>query len=198
MTDILGFPTISLADGGTNVLTLKAANFAGVTDGATTVYDGANGNAVLASGLPAMDAITVHAGAGIDKLTGGAGNDALFAGGKTTMTGKTGANQFVFSGPGSANVVADFAASVQNEIVFSNFGFSLGQSGASATPQQLPGNLFVENATGKFTNTTERFADDTANGKLFFAADGSGSTPELVATLTNHPELSASQLFFIT
>lgn len=35
MSNISGFPTISLADGGKNSLTLKTANFARVTDGAS-------------------------------------------------------------------------------------------------------------------------------------------------------------------
>ena len=78
-------------------------------------------------------------------------------------------------------------------------GFNLGQSGATSTPQALPASLFTANATGAFGNTAERLAYDTANGKLFASTDGSGSTPQLVATLTGHTSITAaSQLFFIS
>ena len=74
------------------------------------------------------------------------------------MTGKGGANQFVFSAPGLSNTIADFNASSTNELVFSNSGFALGLSGASSTPQALPTTLFTSNATGAFSTTAQRFA----------------------------------------
>jgi Ca2+-binding RTX toxin-like protein len=117
------------------------------------------------------------------------------------MTGKAGANQFVFSAPGASNTIVDFGASSTNELVFSNSGFSLGQSGANATPQALPTTLFASNSTGAFGTTAQRFAYDTANGQLLYDAQGSasGSTPQLVATLTGHPAISAAtQLFFVS
>jgi len=116
------------------------------------------------------------------------------------MTGNGGANQFVFSAPGVGNTITDFAASSTNELVFSNSGFSLGLSGASATPQALPASLFTANPTGAFGTTGERFAYDTSNGELFYDAQGStaGSTPQHVATLTNHPGVGTSQLFFVS
>ena len=137
-----------LANGAANTLTLQAINFTGVTGGTITVNDGNSGNTVSGSSLRSADAIVVHAGSGADSLTGGAGNDIFYAGGDTTMTGNAGANQFVFSAPGASNTIVDFAASSTNELVFSNSGFSLGQSGASATPQALPTTLFASNSTG--------------------------------------------------
>ncbi|HEV2098556.1 MAG TPA: hypothetical protein VGR45_06465, partial [Stellaceae bacterium] len=189
-----------LADGGANTLTLTNANFAGIGSAAITVYDGDGGNTVNGSSLSSPDAIVAYAGAGLDKLTGGAGNDVFFAGGSTTMTGKTGTNEFAFFGPGAANVIADFAASATNEIAFSNFGFSLGLPGASAAPKALPTTLFVANSSGSFTNAVQRFAYNTTSGQMMFDADGngSGSAPQLVSTLTNHPTVTASQLFFVT
>ncbi len=130
-------------------------------------------------------------------LTGGPGNDVFYAGGDTTMTGGAGANEFAFSAAG-ANTVADFAASPTNQIAFSNAGFALGQSGAASTPKPLPAGLFVADGTGAFTAATQRFAYDTSTGGLYYSASGATAAEHLVATLSGHPTLAASQLFFIT
>ncbi len=188
---VSGVETYVLGDGGANTLALTAANFAGVAGGAITVSDGGGGNTVsLAASVPAADHVVVYAGTGVDKLTGGAGGDVFFAGGKTVMTGKAGANQFTFSAPGS-NTVADFAASAANTLMFiSGAGFSL--TGAGATPKPL-GALFT---TGAFTNSTQRFA--YSGGKLFYSATGSSSNEKLVATLTGSPTLNTAHLLFMS
>jgi hypothetical protein len=113
------------------------------------------------------------------------------------MTGGAGTNQFTFSAPGT-NTIADFAKSATNKIAFSNAGFALGQSGATATPKALPAGLFTSNPTGAFTATTQRFAYDTANGNLYYSAAGTTATEHLVATLAGHPTLTGSHLFFIS
>ncbi len=196
---VTGVETYVLADGKANTLALTSANFTGVTGAAITISDGDNGNTVsLASTAPAADHIIVYAGTGADVLTGGAGNDVFHAGGKTTMTGNGGTNEFVFSAAGS-NTIADFTASATNEMLFiSGSGFSL--PGATATPQPL-GGLFVQNGTGTFTATSQRFAYDTGNHDLYYDAGGSapGSSRQLVAALSDHPaSLNAAQLLFST
>ena len=149
-----------------------------------------------ASAVSVANKVVVHAGTGSDTITGGAGNDTLYAGGNTLLTGGAGTNLFVFSAPGS-NTIADFAASATNEIAFSSNGFSLGLHGGS-TPQGLSPSLFVSNATGTFTSSSQRFAYETANGELFYSPHGSGSGASLVAQLSGDPSLTASHLFFVT
>jgi uncharacterized repeat protein (TIGR03803 family) len=85
-----------------------------------------------------------------------------------------------------------------NEIVFSNKGFALGLSGATATPKALPGGLFVSDSAGTFTKTTQRFACGTTNGDLFYSTSGTTAAEHLVTALTGDPALTASHLFFIT
>jgi Ca2+-binding RTX toxin-like protein len=198
---VSGFAAITLANGAANTLNLAAANFAGISTGRITIADGNAGNTVTAANLPAADAILVHAGSGADTLTGGAGNDVFYAGGDTAMTGGGGANQFVFAAPGS-NTISDFHFSSANALVFSNAGFNLGLSGATATPQAMSASqaasLFTENSSGAFTSAAQRLAYDTSNGQLFASAGGSSSTPKLVATLSDHAAIAASQLFFIS
>ncbi|MGH7058852.1 MAG: hypothetical protein ACREFH_00580 [Stellaceae bacterium] len=85
--------------------------------------------------------------------------------------------------------------------MFSSSGLNLGLAGTSA-PLQFTGaeasTLFTTNATGKFANTSQRLLYDTANHELFASADGSGGTSHLVASLTDHASIAATQLFFTT
>jgi RTX calcium-binding nonapeptide repeat (4 copies) len=192
---VVGVETYVLADGGANSLTLASANFAGVAGSTIIVSDGNGGTAVSASGVAAPDRVIVYAGTGADVLTGGPGNDVFYAGGKTTMAGGTGTNQFTFSAAGS-NTITDFTASSTNKMEFiSGSGFAL--PGATSTPKAL-GTLFTSNATGAFTATTQRFAYDTANGNLFYSAGGTTATEHLVVTVGGHPTLTASHLLFAT
>ena len=195
---VSGVETYVLTSRGVNTLTLTLANFTEVSKRTITVDGGNRGNTVNAASLPAADRIIVHAGTGTDSVLDGAGNDILFAGGRTTMSGGAGANEFVFSAAGR-NTITDFRASSSDKLVVSNLGFRLGLRGATQNPKRVPASLFVANATGKFTNATERFAYDTTSGRLFYDPDGSGgaASRQLIATLDNHPNLTVSDLFFI-
>jgi hypothetical protein len=56
--------------------------------------------------------------------------------------------------------------------------------------------IFVANASGDFTSSSQRFAYDTANGQLFYSATGSNSSESHIATLAGVPAFSASNLLF--
>jgi hypothetical protein len=200
MTNISGFATITLANGGANTLVLTDANFDALSFAdRITVVGGNAGNTVdasdLSGGFFSVNAVDVHAGGGVDVAKGGAGSDRFFAGGHTTMTGGAANDQFLFAAPGS-NAITDFKG---DKLVISNSGFHLGLAGATSTPKPLPPTLFHASATGAFTGTAQRFAYNTTDGRLRFDADGKGgsSSPQLVATLTDHPALAASDLFFV-
>ncbi len=190
---IAGVETYKLFNGPGNKLSLAGANFSGVTGTTITIEDGSKGNTINAKALTGTSRIIVHAGAGADKLTGGAGNDEFFAAGDTAMTGGAGTNEFIFSALGS-NAITDFHASKTNRIVVSNSGFGLDETGAGAVPKPLPTAQFKN---GAFNNSVQRFAYSQATGALFFSADGNAASEHLVASLTDHAALSAAQLFFI-
>jgi Ca2+-binding RTX toxin-like protein len=206
MTNISGFPLVMLGNGGANDLSLTDANFvavpstmtAGLTENFITIDGGDSGNTIDSSALTGTNAIAAYAGPGTDTITGGAGNDAFFAGGNTSMTGNGGTNVFVFAATGVTNQITDFAASVSNEIALSNFGFALGLGNSTATPQPLPAALIGGLTAGTFTTSAQRFAYNQSTGQLLFDADGNGAaSSQVVATLTGDPVVNASQLFFV-
>lgn len=181
-----GFEKIILSSAAFSAVAVTDANFAGVT-GALRVMGGDAGNRIDAAAVSAANLVIE---------VGGAGTDRLIAGARAILTGNGGNDLFVFTEPG-ANRVTDFAG---DRIAFSDIGFDLGLPGASNTAQPLPTALFTSNATGGFTNTNQRFAYNTANGKLFFDADGSaaGSSRQLVSSFDGTPLITAADLFYVT
>ncbi len=128
-------------------------------------------------------------------LRGGAGADTLIAGRHAALTGGGGSDRFELTTPGSAavpdqNTIADFKHGA-DKIGLAEAGFGLGAAPSAAT-------LFQANPTAGFTSAAQRFAYDTTDGRLFFDHDGSrgASSPELIATFSGHPTLTASDLFF--
>jgi Ca2+-binding RTX toxin-like protein len=188
--------TYVLSDAGHNKLTLANANFTGVDGRQITVIGGDRGNTIDASAAAAANTVVVFAGAGADTVKGGAGNDRLHAGGDTTMTGGGGADQFVFTGPGS-NTVTDFRPGT-DELVFGNAGFDLGADNGkgTATPQHLAASVFL--AAGKATAAGQRFLYDKATGTLSYDRDcNGGAAPVPIAQLSHAPAITPADLFFI-
>ncbi|MFI4948001.1 MAG: beta strand repeat-containing protein, partial [Alphaproteobacteria bacterium] len=192
---VSGVEKIKLASGAANTLTLTNANFAGVSGNTITVAGGATGNTLSEAGVWAADKAV---------LVGGAGADTLIAGRNATMTGGAGADVFEFTTAGSTvtpdkNKVTDFAHGT-DKLTFSDIGFGLGLAGATSTPKALPAALFSGQANGTFDagNTIERFAYNASTGQLIYGANGSASGSLLtVATLTGHPMVTASDLYFV-
>ena len=164
-----------------------------MTGASITVYGGAAGNTVNASGLSAPNRAV---------MVGGAGADTLIAGPHAAMTGGGGADLFELTTPGSAtvpdtNTIADFTHA-SDRIALSNARFGLGLAGASTTPQALPVSLFSPQSNGSFTTAAQRFAYNSTSGALSYDADGSGAgASRLIATLTTHPTLAITDLFFV-
>jgi len=93
----------------------------------------------------------------------------------------------------STDTVRDFVSGVDHiEISAADFGGGLVAGG-------LDPNAFATNATGKPTDSADRFVYDTSNGNLYFDADGSGhgSGRELVAKFTGAATMHASDFLIV-
>jgi Ca2+-binding RTX toxin-like protein len=146
----------------------------------------------------------ITGGPGSNTLNGGVGNDVLVAGLHAAMTGGAGIDRFDFTTAGTipapdTNTIADFVHAT-DRISFRDAGFNLGVAEGTGTValKPLPAALFSPNTDGSFAATGNRFAYDTAGGKLYYDADGSGGAArQLVATLTNDAPLTVSDLYFV-
>ncbi|MGH7060028.1 MAG: beta strand repeat-containing protein [Stellaceae bacterium] len=189
-----GFETFTLSGLGSNKLVLGNGNFAGITGDAITVTGGSAADTIDASHVT---------GGNLAVLKGGGGNDVLIAGRKTRMTGRSGANVFVFTAIGSSRIT-DFAISKGNTIELRDADFNLGidDGHGKTAPQHLDAAVFVADKTGAFTTTGQRFAYATGTGVLSYDPDGNGThfAASRVATLTGDPTLSAGptgDIFFV-
>ena len=143
-------------------------------------------------------------GPGTDSFTGGFENDTIYAGtGLGTYTAGSGSDTFVFIKSSLPDQTLDnFQLSSDDILVYgthSSGGFDLGSTDNGlnpATPTAIDPSIFIANASGAFTSSSQRFAYDTSNGQLFYSATGSNSSERLVATLTGAPAISAGNILF--
>ncbi len=198
------FATVDL-HAGNNTMTVTDTTLSG---GSVTINAGTTGNdTVSAAGDTSASAgtsLTFYAGSGTNGFTGGAENDTIYAGtGLGTFTAGTGTDSFVFIKSNLPDqTINNFQVSNDDILVYgihSAGGFDLGSTDNGlnpGTPTAIDPAIFVANASGDFTSSTQRFAYDTSNGKLFYSATGSNASETLFTTLTGAPDISASNLLF--
>jgi Ca2+-binding RTX toxin-like protein len=180
---------------GTGAINLTGNEFRQVITG----NDGAN----ALSGKGGND--TIRSGAGSDKIFGGSGNDLLFGG--------AGRDRFHFdTAPNaSANLdrIGDFNAA-EDSILLKKSIFAIGTIGtpSAATPSTIKADAFKRidgyDAAAPFAGPvdpdgSDRIIYDQAAGKIYYDADGSGSSKAILfATVDPGTALSAADfLIFI-
>ncbi|HMV63452.1 MAG TPA: Calx-beta domain-containing protein [Zoogloea sp.] len=125
-----------------------------------------------------------------DVLTGGAGPERIIGlAGKDTLTGGGGADQFLITAPSDGpHTITDFSTADGDriQILATNFGLI-----PNSTPVLLSGSTLPTPST-----SGGQFLYNASNGALWFDRDGadSGFAAVQVATLSNRPTLSASDL----
>jgi hypothetical protein len=174
-----------------------------------TLHDGTSGNntvTVSDTSASAGQTLTYYAGTGTDNFTGGFESDTIYAGtGSGTYTFGLGNDKLMFIADNlPAQTVDDFNVTTGNDSIVvygihSTNGFDLGSTDNALNPlvaTAIDPTIFVMNATGSFTSSTQRFAYDTSNGQLFYSATGSNSSEAHIATVAGAPAFTASNLLF--
>ena len=201
IVDIVGDVVTESLNQGTDTVRTTLSSYTLGADVENLVFVGSSNFTGTGNAL----ANSITGGSGSNTLRGGAGSDTLVAGRSTAMTGGADADWFLFTTPGSlaapdANKVADFGHAV-DRMGFRDAGFNLGvdEGKGTATLQPIATSLFSTRPDGTFATTGNRFAYNKATGALYYDANGSGSGSSrlLVATLTTHPTLTASDIFFV-
>lgn len=190
---------------GTVFNTLSAADFIGAqvvapingTNNANTLNGTANADTI--NGLRGNDVL--NGLAGNDTLNGGDDNDVLNGGlGADVLTGGAGRGNdfFVFNavlGGGNVDTITDFGNVNRNDDTF-----RLENTGAGLFETLATGNL----ATNAFavgtaaTTAAHRIVYNNQTGDVFYDADGSGATAQvLFATMSNRVNLTAADFVVI-
>ncbi|MEA2769789.1 MAG: serralysin [Acetobacteraceae bacterium] len=180
-----------------------------LSGGAVTITAGPSGNETISAATDTAastgKSVTYFAKAGADSFTGGFENDTIYAGtGLGTYTAGSGSDSFVFMTHNLPNqTLANFNPAADNVLLYgihASNGFDLGSTDNALNPTTataIDSTIFVSNASGAFTSSSQRFAYDTANGHLLYSATGSNTSESLVATLTGAPAITASNLLFV-
>jgi hypothetical protein len=196
--------TVFLA-AGNNTVTVTDTTLSG---GAVGLHDGSSGNnSVSAAGDTSAStgkSLTYYAGAGTDSFTGGFENDTIFAGtGSGTYTFGLGNDKLMFIANNLPTQTVDGFNTTNDSIVVYGIhatnGFDLGSTDNGMNPlvaTAIDPSIFVANASGTFTSSSQRFAYDTSNGQLFYSATGSNGSESHIATLAGAPGFAASNLLF--
>ncbi len=129
----------------------------------------------------------LNGGAGNDTLISGAGNDTLYGSvGNDRLFGGAGSDSFVFNTAlntsSNVDVIGDFSHA-DDTIRLENAFFS-----ALTTTGALSSSFFRANATGTAQDANDHIVYNTANGRLLYDADGTGSGGAIhFATLAGTP-----------
>lgn len=156
------------------------------------------------SGLDGND--FVFGSGGKDRAIGGGGNDTVLGGngadtvagglGKDTLAGGSQDDRFVFdSAPGSGNVdtIRDFVHGHDTISLDRDVFAKAGAKGGLA-----PARFYAADGATAAHDGNDRIIYNSANGKLFYDADGlGGKAPVLFAVLTGHPTLDAGDLTIV-
>jgi Ca2+-binding RTX toxin-like protein len=136
--------------------------------------------------------VVLEGGGGNDTLIGGAGNDDLTGGvNSDNLTGSAGNDRFIYTAINHRiDTINDFTPG-QDTLVFSASGF-----GGGLTVGTLPATQFVLGTAS--ADSSDRFIYNNNNGQLFFDADGTGTSGQLlIATLANVPTLGNQNISII-
>lgn len=139
---VQGIELILLANGG-NRVTVRDANFAGVTDARITVSGGTGNDVMDARGVSGINSVLLAGGAGRDTLRGGAGNDMIvYDGDDGVVSGGAGRDLLYSLSGGTFDLSIAADQSVYDDATHSGFedvslvsstigGWLLGSAGAN-------------------------------------------------------------------
>lgn len=147
------------------------------------------------------DADIIYGYGGNDKLSGHRGNDVIYGGadndrigggqGHDKLTGGAGKDSFIFRhfAAADSDTITDFKHGT-DKLEFDHTVFTTLSTGA------LPSSAFF--AGTKAHDANDHFIYDKKTGHLYYDDDGNGAHGQhLVATLSNHADLSASDFLLI-
>jgi Ca2+-binding RTX toxin-like protein len=141
-------------------------------------------------GLGGNDRISGHQGD--DRIDGGSGNDTIGGGqGHDKMIGGSGKDTFIFRhfGASDTDTITDFKHGT-DKLAFDHATFDALDAGSLASSAFHVGT--------KAHDGDDHFIYDKKSGKVYYDDDGIGPHGQhLIATLTNHPILSAADFLLL-